>query len=191
MSLPRVIILPGNGCSGGSIRECNWYGWMEDELRNSNKFSEVLLRDMPDPVEAKEKIWLPFILHELKVDENTIVIGHSSGAVACMRLLETTKLLGCVLVCACHTDLDDANEKLSGYYDRPWNWKVIKGQAKWIIQYHSSDDPFIPISEADYVAEKLGLSVGNGYKTFSNRSHFFSKRDAKIIVSDLYDKLVE
>jgi uncharacterized protein len=44
----------------------------------------------------------------IKADENTILIGHSSGAEAAMRYLETYKLLGCVLVGACHTDVSGA-----------------------------------------------------------------------------------
>ena len=44
-------------------------------------------------------------------DANTVLVGHSSGAVAAMRLLEKTPLLGAVLVSACHTDLGDAGER--------------------------------------------------------------------------------
>jgi hypothetical protein len=40
---------------------------------------------MPDPMEAKESIWIPF-LKEIGVDEHTLIIGHSSGAVCGMRL---------------------------------------------------------------------------------------------------------
>ena len=40
-----------------------------------------------------------------------MLVGHSSGAVAAMRLLEKTPLLGAVLVSACHTDLGDAGER--------------------------------------------------------------------------------
>ena len=71
---------------------------------------------MPDPIEAKSSVWLPFIKDELEVDEYTLVIGHSSGAVAAMRLLETTKLLGLILISACHTDLGKPSEASSGYY---------------------------------------------------------------------------
>jgi predicted alpha/beta hydrolase family esterase len=69
---------------------------MRSRLEASQKFSEVVLKDMPDPMGAKESIWIPFMLNQLRVDESTIVVGHSSGAVAAMRLLETTKLLGII-----------------------------------------------------------------------------------------------
>lgn len=127
LEMPRVIIVPGNGCS--PVYDANWYAFMKQKLDATEKFSEVILRDMPDPMRARESIWLPFIRHTLLVDENTIFIGHSSGAVAGMRLLEDTKLLGCVLVAACHTDLGDMGERLSGYYNRAWKWNKIKSNA--------------------------------------------------------------
>lgn len=181
--LPRVVILPGNGC--GEVKDANWYGWMETELSKSGMFSEVVLENMPDPVEAKESIWIPFIKDELQVDSNTIVIGHSSGAVAAMRLLESCTLLGCILVSACHTDLGDANERASGYYARPWLWDSISANAKWILQYHSSDDPFIPKKEADHVAAQLKSE----YYCYTNRSHFFRSQDVDDIIDALRSKL--
>jgi len=36
-------------------------------------------------VVARESIWLPFMEKELQCDENTIIVGHSSGAEAAMR----------------------------------------------------------------------------------------------------------
>ena len=62
---------------------------------------------MPDPIKARESIWIPYILDELKADENTVLIGHSSGAEAIMRLAEKHKVFGLVLVSACYTDLGE------------------------------------------------------------------------------------
>jgi predicted alpha/beta hydrolase family esterase len=75
---------------------------------------------MPDPYAARESQWVPFILNTLKIDDKTILIGHSSGCEAIMRLLEKDKVLGVILVAACHTDLGDENERASEYYNRPW-----------------------------------------------------------------------
>jgi len=193
--LPKVIILPGNGCT--NIESSNWYSALRSDLTKSGLFSNVVMKTMPDPYEAKSSIWLPFIRTELISDhpsENTIVIGHSSGAVACMRLLEETNLLGAVLVSACHTDLGMWDERISGYYPgykdgveqpNPWLFEKIKQNATWIIQYHSSDDPFIPRSEADYVADKLQ----SDYTCFDDKSHFFSKKDVAHILPALKEKL--
>ena len=144
----------------------NWYRYMQTELQQTTLFSDVVMKNMPDPFEAKRDIWIPFIKDELIApydSSNTIVIGHSSGAVAAMRLLEDTKLLGCVLVSACHTDLGEPNEKISGYYPgfrngneeaNPWLFDKMKENSEWILQYHSTDDPFIPRHEADFVSRR-------------------------------------
>jgi pimeloyl-ACP methyl ester carboxylesterase len=60
------------------------------------------------------------------VDSETVLVGHSSGAIAAMRLAETHAILGSVLVGAYHTHLGMGTEKLSGYFDRPWQWDAIK-----------------------------------------------------------------
>ena len=78
----KVIIVSGNGCNR-PIRSCNWYGWMEDQLKESNLFDQVILENMPDPIEAKESIWVPHIVNKFGADENTIIIGHSSGETNC------------------------------------------------------------------------------------------------------------
>ena len=44
-------------------------------------------------VSVFSSIWLPFMKDELGVDENTIIIGHSSGACAAVRFAETHKVL--------------------------------------------------------------------------------------------------
>jgi len=40
---------------------------------------------MPDPVMAREAIWIPFMEQQLNCDSNTVIIGHSSGAQAALR----------------------------------------------------------------------------------------------------------
>ena len=180
----KVVIVPGNGCSS-NIRGCNWYGWMQDRLsERPDLFSSVALTVMPDPFEAKQSIWVPYILNELGANSRTIVIGHSSGAEACMRLMEHHQIFGAVLVSACHTDLGSESEAISGYYNHPWKWEQQKANVGefGILQFHSSDDPFIPISEADYVADQLGTD----YCKFSDRSHFFDAES----VQDVFDAIV-
>ena len=47
----------------------------------------------------------------------------------------------------------------AGYYSRAWQWEKIKANAKWITQFHSTDDPFIPPAESRHVAQSLRLQV--------------------------------
>ncbi|KAM3575107.1 hypothetical protein VYU27_003020 [Nannochloropsis oceanica] len=153
----RLVIVPGNG--GGDVTQANWYGWAQRSLASLPGIEEVLLQNMPDPYTARESIWLPFMKEKLKCDASTIIIGHSSGAEAAMRFAETNRVAGLVLVSACVTDLGNANERASGYYSRPWGWERIKNNAGFIIQFGSSDDPFIPWNEHQAVHEGTGSEL--------------------------------
>lgn len=108
----------GNGA--GDVEDCNWYGWLMRQLQSrwSDAQVRVELRNMPDPVRARETVWLPFMVNQLGCGENSIIVGHSSGAAAGMRLAESRKVLGLVLVGAYASDLGDANEAASGYFSR-------------------------------------------------------------------------
>ena len=168
----RVVIVPGNGCSG-NVRDANWYGWLEDTLKAEGHFDEVVLRNMPDPVMARESKWLPFLRGPCGCDAETIVVGHSSGAEAAMRLAETVPLFGIVLVSACWTDLGEESEAIAGYYNRPWEWEAILRNTQFVAQFHSTDDPFIPVSEAQHVADNLAGGADSSFSLLEGRSHFF------------------
>jgi uncharacterized protein len=170
---PKMAIIPGNGDS--KIESSNWYGWVRDELIKLGY--EVIARDMPDPVVAHMNIWLPFMEQKLKLDENMVVIGHSSGAVATLRYLETHQLLGAILTGVNYTDLGYPDEKEAGYYDNPWQWEKIKKNAKWIVQFDSTDDPFIPVKEPRLIHDKLKTD----YREFTNRGHFMEPTFPEII----------
>jgi uncharacterized protein len=158
----KTILIPGNG--GGTPQD-HWLPYLEREL--SKLGIEVINKQFPDALLARKEYWLPFIKH-LGADEDTIIIGHSSGAVAAMRYVENNKLLGSVLVGACYTDLGEESEKKSHYYDEPWDWNAIKNNQKWIIQFASTDDPFIPIEEARNIHNNLDTE----YYEYTDQGHF-------------------
>lgn len=165
----KAIIIPGNGDTNP---EDNWFPWLKTEFEKISIPTTNV--KFPDPVLARTEFWLPFI-EKLGANENTILIGHSSGAVAAMRFAEEHKILGSVLIGACYTDLGDENEKKSGYYGHPWNWKSIKENQHWIAQFSSTDDPYIPVSEARFIHEQLQTD----YHEYTNEGHFGSDRNKK------------
>jgi predicted alpha/beta hydrolase family esterase len=180
--ISNVIIVPGNGCT--PVKNCNWYMWLKTRLEKDFQVKvNMELHSMPDPIKAREEIWLPHIRNKLQCGENSVLIGHSSGAEAIMRfaffflnihksnlnrLCETDKVLGLVLVSACHTDLGMESEAISGYYNRPWKWNDIRKNCSFIIQFHCRDDPFIPIEEARHVATNLK----SDYHELDGEGHF-------------------
>lgn len=181
--MQKVILIHGNG--GGSGQD-NWFPWLKAELKKLGVACEA--PDFPDPVGAKADKWLPFLKDNLKADENTILVGHSSGAVAAMRYAETNKIYGSVLVGSYYTDLGYDDEKASGYFDTPWNWDAIKKNQKWVMIFASKDDPYIAIEEPQLIRDKLGAE----YHEFDNQGHFGeenSKREFPELLEALKKKL--
>ena len=103
MAIKAILIHGNGGCTAGDF----WLPWVERELIALGL--EVINQTFPDHIKARARFWLPH-LEMLDADENTILIGHSSGAVAAMRYAETHRLLGSILVGVCHTDLGDSFE---------------------------------------------------------------------------------
>jgi len=178
----RVVIVPGNGCA--PVEDANWYCSLRDSLNalptsatDRSPAYIAVAETMPDPDEAYERTWLPFIREQLAVDDDTIVVGHSSGAEAAMRLCEETRVKGLLLVSACHSDLGMESEAISGYYSRLWQWQRIKDNTRWIVQLHSTNDRLVPVAEAREVAKQLGSE----YIEYPNKGHFLKRTMPEVI----------
>ncbi len=171
-----AMIIPGNG--NAEMSEI-WYPYAKKELERLG--IKVIAKEMPDPDIAREKYWIPFIEKQIrenqKNNEEIILIGHSSGAVAILRYLEKHEVTGALLIGACYTDLNDSKEKESGYYDRPWKWEKIMQNADFITVFASTDDDFIPISEARYIKDKISAE----YYEFNDRGHFMDEEFPELL----------
>lgn len=73
----------------------------------------------------------------------------------------------------CCLDLGDAHERMSGYYSDEWKWESIKSNSDFICQFHSDDDPFIPIDVPSnlltfhlFIWTVLRISLFNIYSLF-------------------------
>lgn len=118
-------------------------------------------------------------------NSNVILVGHSSGAQAALRYAELYPTRGIVLVSATYSDLGDAGERASGYYPQgkgedetnQYKFEEMKKNCKQWVQFHSDDDPFIPLYEAERIRDGLKLGATNeylfDYKMLPSRSHFF------------------
>jgi len=172
----RAILIHGN--AGASVNGI-WFPYLKAELENLGV--EVIARDFPDPIKGRQRYWLPFLRDELEPDENTLLIGHSSGALASMRLAETHRIFGSVLVAAQLTDCGYELEKRSGFFDTPYDWEQIKANQNWIIQFHSVDDPWIDVNEA----RSINGYLDSDYHEMEGYGHFGSYEQQMIHFPEL------
>lgn len=165
----RFIFVHGNQTPHWSFA---WAPWLKTELEKLG--FETFFETMPDSIIARSEYWLPFLKEHVKAGQDDVIIGWSSGAVAAMRYAEKNHIQGSILVSPCYTDLGDALERQSGYYNTPWQWDKIKASQAKIALISGDNDPYIPQDEFDFIATQLNanhIKVKNG-KHFIERMEF-------------------
>lgn len=161
----RVVLIHGN--CGASI-DGIWFPYLKRELEDRGY--DVVAKTFPDPIKGRMRYWLPFLTEVIRPDERTAIIGHSSGAVAAFRYAESAPLFGTFAVAGHHTDCGYELERRSGFFDRPWDWAAIRRNQRFIVQFHSTDDPLVPVQ----VAQELHQLTGSRFTLMEGRGHFGS-----------------
>jgi uncharacterized protein len=152
--MKNALILHG---TDGSPTE-NWYEWLKLELEKSGY--KVWVPKLPQPNKPSIRRYNEFLLanKDWVFNDESIIIGHSSGAVAILGLLQALsgdkKIDSCYLVGSFKNDLNwDALDEL---FINPFDLDLIKSKADKFIFIHSDNDPFCPLEHAKYLSEKLG-----------------------------------
>jgi predicted alpha/beta hydrolase family esterase len=167
--MKKALLL--HGTSGSS--DSNWLPWLKAELENAGW--EVWAPDLPNADEPNIKSYNKYLLSRKWVfDDETIIIGHSSGAVAALGLLQVlpanTTIKQCVLVGSFKDDLGWTN--LGGLFEEPFDFDGIKKHCSNFLLIHSDNDPYCPLEHAQYLAKELDgtLRLEPGQKHFSEET---------------------
>jgi predicted alpha/beta hydrolase family esterase len=161
-----------HGTDGNS--QINWFPWLKEQLEAAGY--KVWCPDLPNADQPDLDIYIPFILsnNEWNFDSESIIVGHSSGAVAALGLLErlpeSSKIKATYLVGAFKNDL--GWESLKKLYKKPFNFAKIRTKSAHFTFIHSDNDPYCPLVHAEYLSQKIGgeLIVKPGQKHFGMRS---------------------
>jgi uncharacterized protein len=162
--MKNAIILHGTG----NTPEGNWFMWLKKELQALGY--EVWLPQLPDADMPNAKKYNNLLLNSgFNFNKETILIGHSSGAVTILNLLqeltENVTVKASFLVGAFKGPLDKRSR--SELFPKPFDFKKIKSRCKKFVFIHSDDDPYCPFSDAEFLAEKLGgqlhIEKGQGH----------------------------
>lgn len=149
----------------------NWFEWLKIELEKKDWL--VWSPDLPQSDKPNIERYNQFILNnkDWKFGKDSIIIGHSSGAVAILGLLQNLpdgiQVDSCYLVSAFKNDLDwDALNEL---FVTEFDFEKIKNKAKHFVFIHSDNDPYCPLEHAEFLSKNLGgeLIVKKGQKHFS------------------------
>ena len=169
--MKKVLVLHGTGASSKE----NWFPWLKSELEKSGY--DVWVPDLPGADKPNIQRYNKFIFENRPWDfeEETVIIGHSSGAVAILGLLqqlpEDVKVGTCYLVGSFRNDL--GWDSLKELFIESFDFEVIKKKAEKFVFIHSDNDPYCPLDHAEYLAEKLSgeLIIRQGQGHFSTNTN--------------------
>jgi predicted alpha/beta hydrolase family esterase len=173
---PRIVFLHGNQSLHWSFA---WSPWLKSELEKRGY--ETFFETFPDSIIARKKYWIAFLKEHIKAGPEDVLVGWSSGAVAAMRYAEIETIRGSILISPCYTDLHDALEAQSGYYETPWDWERIRSNQDRISLIHSNNDPFIPTAEFEMIAAKLQTRT----QIIQNAGHFIDRLNFPEILNEI------
>lgn len=172
--MKRAVILHGTQNSP----EGNWFRWLETELITSGL--EVWLPQLPKAEHPSLAEWADFVHKECPfvLDEETLVIGHSSGAVLGLILAQQNEQpLGGAVSISAFKDNDflkwDACDRL---FDVPFDFDAMRTGAKSIIMIQSDTDPYVPMEHAKYLSDNSGAELiiipGQGHFNLEQGDHY-------------------
>lgn len=135
----------------------------DSHLPNADKYKKLLLN------------------HGFNFNSETILIGHSSGAVAILHLLqelqEGIKVNAAFMVGAFKGEEGVTSRR--EFFPKPFDFEEIKSHCKKFVFIHSDNDPYCPLGDAEFLSEKLdgelvvekgqghfNLEAGPQYKEF-------------------------
>lgn len=127
---------------GGAPDE-GWRPWLKEELEKHG--FTVFNLSMPDTNFPKQEAWVKHLQAIVAVpDENSYFIGHSLGAVAILRYLESlpggTRVGGAIFVAGFDDNI--GIDELSDFFKTPINWEKIKSRTDKFISIQSDNDPY-------------------------------------------------
>jgi len=154
--MKNALILHGTGASP----QDNWFPWLKKELQSRDW--KVWVPHLPQADRPNIKRYNKFLLSDKwEFNQDSVLIGHSSGAVTILGLLQALpkniKVNTCILVGTFNDDLGWDN--LDQLFETPFDWEKIKTKAKKFIFIHSDNDPFCPLDHAKFQAKKLNAKL--------------------------------
>ena len=173
LKMKNAIILHGTG----GTPQSNWFLWLQAELEKQGM--HVWLPELPNTKLPSLAGSTAFVQQNapFAIDEETLIIGHSSGAILALIIAQQnqTPVGGVVGVSVfCDNSLGwDANNKL---FDVDFDWPNIRANVKKLLFIHSDNDPYVPLEKAKFVADNCQAELlvwpGQGHFNLEQGPHY-------------------
>ncbi len=131
----------------------HWFRWLENELYK--KGIKAYCLTMPNAKNPKAEEWLNQMKKDVKINEQTVIVGHSLGTIATLNYLADTKqnVLGIVLVSGFYEPLSWAPQ-LNPFIEM-YKQKATKPNTKHSVVIAALNDSVVPHQLSDNLARHL------------------------------------
>lgn len=159
--MKRAVILHGTD----GKPESNWFMWLKGKLEAEGY--EVWVPELPENHTPNREVYGDFLFGQGWDFTDNLVIGHSSGAVEVLNLLmdeRCPKVKMAVMVGAWAGGVPNGYDKDTKDFDNlfppeGFDFERIKSKAETFAFLHGDDDPYCPLEQAKFLAEKLDASL--------------------------------
>ena len=148
----------------------HWYPWLKTELEKRDY--QVWVPNLPHTHNPDTREMTAFLVDNKDWDfSNNLIIGHSSGSVEVLYLLQalSVKVKTAVLVSSFDKAVPGMEEQHALVFQHPFDFKKIASSAEKLLFVHGDDDPWCPVAGAKHLADETGgeLILVPGGKHFS------------------------
>jgi uncharacterized protein len=154
----KIFILHGTyGTPDG-----NWEPWLRERLVDLG--CEVIAPKLPTPDGQSLEAWMQMFDRYIdQLDEETIVVGHSSSPAFLLSVLEKIDrpIKAWIGVAAWFGHLEDPEFKDLNwtFFDKEFDWEKIKNNCGNFVMINSDNDPYVPFEMSEDLAKKLGVEI--------------------------------
>jgi len=147
-----------------------WYPHFKTEMEKEG--IEVVIPALPNPEISSAEQWISILQKEAKEKpEETLLIGHSIGGTALMRMLEKSESQFAGLIMVSTAGFDLGYPALKDFFAKEFDYQSISEKAGFFINYYSSNDQVLapdPMRHAQIFLDQLNAKT----IFLDNRGHF-------------------
>ncbi len=159
--MKRVFILHGWGASPSD----NWFPWLKMNLSSAGL--QVTVPRMPDTSDPQPEAWVGLLSSLVgRPDEDTCLVGHSLGAMAILKYLESeaSGRIGLAVLVAPWPNLNSKKDSKYSKVAHRWmdaepDWRRVKANAKRIAAIFSTTDPYVLVSNSEVYGAELDAKI--------------------------------
>jgi uncharacterized protein len=152
----KVFIIHGfEGMPNGG-----WRPWLMSELSKQNVYA--CAPAMPNANRPTVAAWVGEIERTIQNGPKgkTFLIGHSLGAPAILKFIEQShvkKIDGIILIAGLSFPIK--KKYVGEFLEQPFDFKTIKRKVKHIVVIHGTNDPYVHVDQAHFLATNLDAQL--------------------------------